>query len=673
MYCSRPLRHLSGRRQRWTIRAGAWLLLLLPLPFVVPPLVHAQEHQAGLHILDAPVGENEAVLYRSTARLTPVYRGGNTHDSREYARASWNLVRRERTRLYALDELLLGHLESAISASTATLPVPSVGRIRIGDSIEVGEEESELMRVVAIDSLSTTVTVAERRAARGGRYAGPREWPEGTPVFLHRRAMPEPLPGYMVDSGIRPQFDNFRLSWVGRDVPYLAINMDFPGGDDELKDWMNLLVYVRLSRSDGQGRSIEGILPLAADAELPSDIGGPGDPYTIREQHLRLHLDMPNSLDSRPEGARIVSHASDVMRAIVLGNYRTRTFLQEMLDWIYAEDGHDLGRIYSADDRYSADEFEALAGSPDTASESLVRSYQIDVDVAFLDGTDPRIDAGSFSILNQPEGAESPEAGSSGAGAPAVEAALTAELHGVPDSHDGSEPFSFRILFSEPVTVGYAALKSHAFEVTDATILKAQRVDGRDDLRKFTVQPSADAAAVLILPVTDDCAGEGAICTSEGKHLSTRLLIVVPPGGSATPVDIVPTALSPGWWKGSDSPNLIAPTELTAQFLDVPSSHDGQTAFTFELRFSEEFPVSYLTLRDHAFTVVGGSVQKARRLERDSDTPNVRWEITVTPDGDGDLTILLPQTTDCDAEGAICTTDGRMLSSRLEATARGRN
>ena len=540
------MRSACSQEQRWSIRASAWLLLLVPLLLALTPPGQAQELTAGLHILDAAVGEDEAVLYRSTARLTPVYRRGNTHDSREQSRASWNLVRREKTRLHALDELLLGHLESAISASTLTLPVPSVERIRIGDSIEVGEDGSELMRVAAIDSVNTTVTVTERRRAPGERYVAPKQWPEGTPVFLHRRAMPEPLPGYMVDSGVRPQYDNFRLSWVGRDVPYLAINLDFPGGDDELKDWMNLLVYVRLSRSDGQGTAIEGILPLAADAELPSEIGGPGDPYTIREQHLRLHLGMPNRLDSRPQGALIVSHASDVMRDTVLGNYSQRTFLHVMLDWIYAEYGHDLGRIYSTDDRFNAEELEALAGSPETVSEALVRSYQIDMDVAFLDGTDPRIDTASFSILDQPDDTESPE-------------------------------------------------------------------------------PSDD--------------------------------------GPATPF--------PGWWKGSDSPNFIAPTALTAQFLDVPSSHDGQTAFTFELRFSEEFPLSYRTLRDHALAVAGGSVQKARRLERDSDTPNLRWEITVSPDGSSEVTIQLPGTTDCDVAGAICTKDGRMLSSRLEATVGG--
>ena len=49
----------------------------------------------------------------------------------------------------------------------------------------------------------------------------------------------------------------------------------------------------------------------------------------------------------------------------------------------------------------------------------------------------------------------------------------------------------------------------------------------------------------------------------------------------------------------------------------------------------------------------------ARRLEAGK---NVRREITVQPDGNGTVTIVLPATTDCAAQGAVCTEDGRMLS-----------
>ena len=110
------------------------------------------------------------------------------------------------------------------------------------------------------------------------------------------------------------------------------------------------------------------------------------------------------------------------------------------------------------------------------------------------------------------------------------------------------------------------------------------------------------------------------------------------------------------------------PEPLTASFSNGPPSHDGESAFTFDLHFSEEFSVSYKRLRDDAFEVTGGAVRKAQRLERDS---NIGWRITVQPSGDGQVVIVLPVTTDCDDDGAICAGDGRMLSNRSELTVGG--
>ena len=107
---------------------------------------------------------------------------------------------------------------------------------------------------------------------------------------------------------------------------------------------------------------------------------------------------------------------------------------------------------------------------------------------------------------------------------------------------------------------------------------------------------------------------------------------------------------------------------LTARLEDTPYTHDGQNVFTFELRLSEELKLSYKTLRDHAFTVSGGAVENAGRITKGS---NLRWRITVRPDGDGQVSVTLPVTTDCAAQEAICTGDGRMLSNRLEFTVSG--
>ena len=111
-----------------------------------------------------------------------------------------------------------------------------------------------------------------------------------------------------------------------------------------------------------------------------------------------------------------------------------------------------------------------------------------------------------------------------------------------------------------------------------------------------------------------------------------------------------------------------APSPFTVSLENSPASHNGTDVFTFQIRFSEELKLSYTTLRDHAFTVTGGEVVRARRLEPGK---NVRWEITVRPDSNGAVTIVLPATENCDADGAICTEDRRPLSNRLEVTVPG--
>ena len=110
-------------------------------------------------------------------------------------------------------------------------------------------------------------------------------------------------------------------------------------------------------------------------------------------------------------------------------------------------------------------------------------------------------------------------------------------------------------------------------------------------------------------------------------------------------------------------------TPLTASFEGVPAEHDGESVFTFTLRFSEDPAVSYTVLRDEAFSVTGGAVQAARRVDGRNDLR----EIHVEPDPDGlsGIRIALPATTDCAAADAICTADGRPLSQSLSATVAG--
>ena len=109
---------------------------------------------------------------------------------------------------------------------------------------------------------------------------------------------------------------------------------------------------------------------------------------------------------------------------------------------------------------------------------------------------------------------------------------------------------------------------------------------------------------------------------------------------------------------------------LTAEFEGLPrEGHGGgETAFSFRIAFSEDVATSADDMRDHAFEASGGAVRDARRLEKGS---NRMWEMTVQPNSNGPVTITLPATTDCGADGAICTGDGRPLSHALSATLRG--
>ena len=117
----------------------------------------------------------------------------------------------------------------------------------------------------------------------------------------------------------------------------------------------------------------------------------------------------------------------------------------------------------------------------------------------------------------------------------------------------------------------------------------------------------------------------------------------------------------------SGEPTSAVKHSLTATARNVPERHDGSGNIRFDLVFDHELgpDLSYVTLRDHAFTVTGGTLLRAKRV----DPPgNVEWRITVRPTGSEDVVITLPVTTNCDAQGAVCMDDGRKLSNSVVAT-----
>ena len=226
---------------------------------------------------------------------------------------------------------------------------------------------------------------------------------------------------------------------------------------------------------------------------------------------------------------------------------------------------------------------------------------------------------------------------------------ITATPQGtVPPSPSASsvDGATLTITFAEPLDTGEAPDKS-SFAVTVAG--SSRGVD--------TV--SVSASVVTLTLVTAVFAGE--VVTGD---------YTVPADDSAARLQDLAGNAAASFSGQQVTNDTQAAAQLTASVSVVPESHDGSTVFTFELRFSEtpRKRFSYMIMRDLAFTVTGGEVTGARRLEQGK---NVRWEIHVRPDGNGPVTLVLPVTTDCTAEGAICTEERRPLSTRLEVTVPG--
>ena len=230
---------------------------------------------------------------------------------------------------------------------------------------------------------------------------------------------------------------------------------------------------------------------------------------------------------------------------------------------------------------------------------------------------------------------------------------------------------------------GYALGSDGSAEVSvtnndTATFTVAENPAMIDEGESATLTVSVSNAVTFADDQVIELALSGSAATTDYTLMGTSLTLLAGTGSvtaTLTAVDdadeedaetVVVTASLDGTALGSATVTIAASDDppLTAQFLDMPQTHDGATPFTFELRFSEEIRVSFRTLRDEAFEVTGGTVTRAKRQVRGS---NLRWQIAVRPASDADVVLVLPPTSDCAASDAVCTSDGEPLSNRLEA------
>ena len=229
-----------------------------------------------------------------------------------------------------------------------------------------------------------------------------------------------------------------------------------------------------------------------------------------------------------------------------------------------------------------------------------------------------------------------------------------------PAQHDGSNAIKVRVAFSDAVDES----PEHGVAVEGGEVTSVRPVDGNarggaaaasattrsvggqdgEVVWEFEIEPESDGDVTVSLEAWRPCEETGAICTADGRVLSQGISTTV---------------------RGPDE----APPPLTASLESMPEAHDGESAFRFRVAFSEDIGISYRSLREDAFAVSGGRVTRGRRVDDRRDL----FEMTVEPDGDGEVTVTLPAGRECSVSGAICTKgeNRRQLTNTPTATVAG--
>ena len=215
----------------------------------------------------------------------------------------------------------------------------------------------------------------------------------------------------------------------------------------------------------------------------------------------------------------------------------------------------------------------------------------------------------------------------------------TAQFADLPQSHDGTTAFTVELHFSENIAgLSYTTVGGGLLDVTGATVTGARRLNPPSNQSwEVTVKPTQDSDITITLPARA-CTETNAVCV-DSEPLAAAAAATVPV------------------------------TPFTGTFGVSPAEHDKDTPFKVHFHLSvEPADISYKTVRDSLFTVTGGRVTGARRL----DAPhNQSWEVTVDPAGAGDVTLTVRATTACTVAPGVCTEGGGMLPGGERLTVDG--
>ena len=231
---------------------------------------------------------------------------------------------------------------------------------------------------------------------------------------------------------------------------------------------------------------------------------------------------------------------------------------------------------------------------------------------------------------------------------------LTAEAIEAPAFHDGSSVFRVRVRFSGTLkNSAEEVARAFAAETTGGTVTGARCVwravnAGAEEWDLF-VAPDGNDPVVLGLSTGGQCHVPGQLCSKDELKVGNWVHEV---RGGAWIAE----------WTGRTIPFLR--DGVIASVVDLPGRHDGSSAFNVRIRFNTALRNSYLRVVRAFEGTTGGTVVRTRPVERrDGTRDGSLWDITVQPDGTGDVTLTLNTGGPCRELAQPCSKDWKWITA----------
>ena len=234
--------------------------------------------------------------------------------------------------------------------------------------------------------------------------------------------------------------------------------------------------------------------------------------------------------------------------------------------------------------------------------------------------------------------------------------AVTAKVVGGSAFHDGSSLFRVRVRFSK-VLQNNAEEVAGAFaaETTGGTITEARCVwragDAEPEGEEWDIymKPDGDGDVTLGLATGGHCDLPGQLCSKDALRVGKWLHEVRSGSWIQTWVDKTIPFLADG---------------VKAAVVASPDWHDGSSSFDVRVRFDEELHNSYLRIMRAFEGTTGGTVVRTRPVpRRDGTHDGTLWNITVQPDGAGDVTLALRTGGPCRKIDQPCSKDWKWITA----------